>query len=120
MQSHAMSQINPRPPVSKKGAFQPKRSATNAMIGAAKMTPMVEPLLNMPEASARSRSGNHSATTLTPAGQFPASPMPSRNRNTPKLMAPLAKTCRIELMDHQDMQRAYPDRVPSRSINGPE
>src|SRR6266702_7216720 len=36
------------------------------------MAPTAEPLLNTPEASARSRSGNHSATTFTPAGQLPA------------------------------------------------
>ena len=85
---------------------QPKRRTMAAMIGGARIAPIAEPLLNRPDANARSRSGNHSATTFTPAGQLPASPIPSRKRNIPKLRAPLEKTCRIELMDHQTMQSA--------------
>jgi hypothetical protein len=49
-------------------------------MGGARIAPTEEPLLNNPAASARSLSGNHSATTFTAPGQFPASPMPSRNR----------------------------------------
>ena len=42
--------------------------------------PTFVPELKMPVASARSRFGNHSATTLIAAGKFPASPSPSANR----------------------------------------
>jgi hypothetical protein len=42
--------------------------------------PMLVPELKIPVANARSRFGNHSATTLMAAGKFPASPRPSTKR----------------------------------------
>src|SRR5437773_2919755 len=84
------------------------------------MAPTAEPLLNTPEASARSRSGNHSATTFTPAGQLPASPMPSKKRKKPRLSAPRARACSTAAVDHQATHAAYPSRVPIRSIKVPE
>src|ERR1700688_1287680 len=71
------SQMMPHSPTIRKAALQPLLRMIQATTGGARIAPTEEPLLKMPEASARSRSGNHSATTLTPAGQFPASPMPS-------------------------------------------
>src|SRR5438309_4730738 len=74
-----------------------------ATTGGARIAPTEDPLLKMPEARARSRSGNHSATTFTPAGQFPASPMPSRNRekrseeHTSELQSQFHLVCRLLL-----------------------
>ena len=93
-------------PTARNAAGHPKRSSSHATSGGASMAPKAEPLLKMPLASARSRSGNHSATTLTPPGQLPASPIPSRNRNAPRLQGPVAKACSTAAPDHQTMQRA--------------
>ena len=71
-----------------------------ATIGGARIAPTAEPELNSPAASARSFSGNHSATTFTAPGQLPASPMPSRKRNTPRLSVPRAKACSAAAMLH--------------------
>src|SRR5271157_1695646 len=68
------SQTSPAAPTNRKADCQPHFSTRNATMGGARIAPTAEPLLNNPAASARSRSGNHSATTLTPPGQFPASP----------------------------------------------
>ena len=89
-------------------------------MGGARMAPAADPLLKMPDASARSFSGNHSATTFTAPGQFPASPIPSRKRKAPRLNAPRASACSIAATDHQSTHRPYPSRVPRRSISGPE
>jgi hypothetical protein len=70
------------------------------------IAPMAAPLLKMPHASARSCAGNHSVATLTPAGQFPASPTPSRNRNEARDQGPRANACRIPAVDHTNMHNA--------------
>ena len=90
------------------------------MIGGARIAPTDDPLLKIPEANERSSAGNHSATTFTAAGQLPASPIPSRKRNTPSDSAPRANACNSAHRDHQPTNSAYPARVPSRSIITPE
>src|SRR6185369_1497029 len=97
------SHRNPVSPTRAKPAGHPILDMMYTMTGGARMAPTADPLLKMPEASARSRSGNHSATTFTPPGQFPASPIPSRNRQTPRLTAPLAKACNSAAADHHAM-----------------
>src|ERR1035441_445819 len=97
--------MKPVMPTAAKAAGQPSFEMMYTTMGGARMAPTAEPLLNMPEARARSRSGNHSATTFTPPGQLPASPMPSRKRNMPKLKVPRAKACRKAAADHHAMQR---------------
>ena len=78
------SQSSPARPTNANAACHPTRRIRYATIGGARIAPTDDPLLNSPAASARSFSGNHSATTFTAPGQFPASPIPSRNRNTPE------------------------------------
>ena len=68
--------------------------------------PTDAPLLKMPEAKALSPGGNHSPTSLAPAGQLPASPAPRRNRKHPSESGPRANTCNIPATDHQSMQQA--------------
>ncbi len=84
------------------------------------MAPNVEPLLKNPVAKARSLAGNHSETAFTPPGQFPASPMPNRNRNTPNDRTELAAACSMAATLHQPTVSAMPTRVPNRSIKRPE
>ena len=60
--------------------YQPYASVIHGTMSGATTAPMLVPELKMPVANARSRFGNHSATTLIDAGKFPASPMPSANR----------------------------------------
>src|SRR6266478_2043592 len=98
----------------------PYRNASSTMVGGARTAPSAAPLLKMPDASARSREGNHSLTTFTPAGQLPASPAPSKNRQAPRLIGPTAKKCKMPAVDQTNMHSAYPNRVPTRSINGPD
>src|SRR6185312_14994052 len=120
MASHATSQISPEAPTAKKAARHPKSRTIHATRGGANMAPIAEPLLNIPDASARSRSGNHSATTLTPAGQFPASPIPKRDRNRPSDHGPRESAWSSAAADHHAAQSAKPKRVPKRSSKGPE
>src|SRR4051794_26148786 len=120
MGHHTASQRNPARPTRTKAQRQPNRSRRKATIGGARIAPIEEPLLKIPDARARSFSGNHSATTFTPPVQFPASPIPSRNRKKPRLTGPVEKAWSTELTDHQSIHRPYPARVPSRSISGPE
>ena len=63
-----------------KAHFQPHVSVIHGTISGVSSAPMFVPELNNPVAKARSRFGNHSATTLIAAGKLPASPRPSRNR----------------------------------------
>src|SRR6185369_15521073 len=100
MGHQSSSQISPRAPIATKAEDQPKRMSIQATSGGAMIAPTEDPLLKSPEARARSDSGNHSATTLSPAGQLPASPIPSRNRYAPRLTAPVAKRCRMAATDH--------------------
>src|SRR5437763_4166199 len=120
MGHQAASHRKPARPTSTNAQRQPRRNSRNATTGGARMAPIEEPLLKMPEAKARSLSGNHSATTLTAPGQFPASPMPSKKRQAARLTGPFENAWSTELADHQSMHSPYPTRVPSRSINGPE
>ncbi len=70
------------------------------------IAPMAALLLKMPQARARSRAGNHSVATMTPAGQLPASPTPRRNRNPASDRAPVVSACKMPAVDHTAMQTA--------------
>src|SRR5215469_3898130 len=98
--------MTPEHPTSTKAWRQPKWTTVAAINGGAKIAPTEEPLLKIPEASARSGGGNHSETTFTAAGQLPASPIPSRKRHAPRLHTPPANLCNIDAADHQAMQSA--------------
>jgi hypothetical protein len=79
------------------------------------MDPMAAPLLKMAIAKARSRTGNHSAMTFAAPGQFPASPSPSRKRNTLKLPKDRAVACAIAAIDQTVIESVKPRRAPIRS-----
>src|SRR3954466_3185662 len=100
------SQMRPVMPVARNADCQPWVAMSHATKGGAMMAPTDDPLLKMPDASARSLSGNHSATSLMAAGQLPASPMPSNNRERPRLIGPTTNACMMEATDHQPMQSA--------------
>ena len=76
------------------------------MSGGAITEPSAEPLLKIPEAVERSCAGNHSAVSLTAAGQLPASPTPSRKRSTPKWNGVRASACRSAAVVQKAMHRA--------------
>src|SRR6185503_1678520 len=62
--SQIHAQRNPMAPVMKKTQRQPSLSAMNAISGGATTAPRLAPVLKSPNAIARSRAGNHSATVL--------------------------------------------------------
>src|SRR5215472_1774519 len=82
--------------------------------------PTADPLSKMATASPRSDSGNHSETALVAPGQFAASPAPSRNRNTAKLLRPLAAEVAIATAEYQSTASDSPRFVPNRSSNRPD
>ena len=90
------------------------------MSGGATTAPMVAPLLNTAMAKARSRTGNHSATALAAPGQFPASPIPRRNRKAPSCVTLRAAACSIEATVQMPTNSMKPARVPTRSSTFPE
>ena len=67
-------------PVAMNAQYQPHVTVMNGTTSGVISAPTLVPELKMPVANARSRFGNHSATTLIDAGKFPASPSPSANR----------------------------------------
>src|ERR1700691_4221034 len=98
--------MKPRKPTERKAVLHPALSRIHASKGGARIAPMDEPLLKTPEASDRSSAGNHSATSFTPAGWLPASPMPSRKRKMPRLRAPAASAHSISAADHEAIVHA--------------
>src|SRR5687768_7677802 len=104
--SQTASQAKPVSPTARNADCQPMRSTNHATSGGATIAPMAEPLLKMPEASARSFGGNHSETTFIAAGQLPASPNPSRKRKAPSDHADRAIECIAPAADHKNMQAA--------------
>src|SRR5438552_6860138 len=91
-----------------------------ATTGGASADPIDEPALKMPTPRARWLAGNHSATALAAAGQFPGSPSPSRNRHAPSDHFPRASPCNIAATDQVKMNTENPIRVPRRSTRYPE
>src|SRR5450759_3359877 len=75
MANQNASQTSPARPTNANADCQPKCRIRYATTGGARIAPAADPLLNSPAASARSLSGNHSATTFTAPGQFPDSPI---------------------------------------------
>src|SRR4051812_36809130 len=69
-----------RPPVNRNDERQPKLAAMIGTINGATTAPMLEPLLKIPVAKARSPLGNQSATVLRAAGKLADSPRPRPKR----------------------------------------
>src|SRR5215475_2017248 len=88
----------------------------SAINGGARTAPRLDPVLKMPKAKDRSFGGNHSATALPDPGNPPPSPMPSRNRYTPRPITVATVPCRKLAADHQTIITAYPVRVPNQSM----
>src|SRR5687768_12697186 len=98
---------------------QPSDETINAISGGAITAPTLEPVLKIPNAIARSRGGNHSATTLPDPGNPPPSPIPSRKRYTPSPRTDVAVPVKKLAADHQMIITAYPARAPSQSMMRP-
>src|ERR1022692_2041454 len=81
--------------------------------------PTEEPLSNTATAKARSRLGNQSATALVAAGQFAASPAPSRKRKKQKLRSPPASDVSAAAAEYHSTERVRPRRVPTWSMSLP-
>src|SRR2546429_5347394 len=92
--------MNPDEPTATNAARHPNCKTTHATNGGATIAPTADPLLKIPDARARSRGGNHSATTFTPAGQLPDSPIPRRNRAPPSDHGPNTQACKSAAVDH--------------------
>src|SRR5512133_188293 len=97
------------------GRLPPKTYLQKTISGGATMLPMATPLLKIPMAKARSRTGNHSAITFAAPGQLPASPIPSKNRSEIKLISPRAKACAHAASDQTSIDSVNPRFVPMRS-----
>ena len=113
--SHSASQTKPSTPVRTNVIRQPYTVASQAMIGGDSAPPTAAPVLKMPMPSARSRTGNHSPTTLAAPGQLPASPNPSAARKTPNAVAVRAVACASAASDHTTIENTNPRRVPMTS-----
>src|SRR5688500_2994024 len=110
-----MSHTNPRAPVIRNAGRQlPKYRYSRGTITVASAAPTDEPLSNRATAHPRSRRGNHSLTALVAAGQFAASPAPSRKRRPTKLAKPDAPAVSIAIVEYQSTARDKPLRVPKR------
>ncbi len=98
------------------------RNAFPAMqsTGGATIAPTAAPLLKMPVAVERSSGVNHSLVSFIAAGQFPASPTPSKNLHMPKWKGNLATACSNDAVVQKVMHKAYPNFVPSLSIIKPD
>ncbi len=79
---------------------QPPKCPTSISTSAgATAAPIEEPLSKSATAQPRSRRGNHSETAFVAAGQFAASPAPSRKRKPQKLSRPFAKEVSIAAIE---------------------
>jgi hypothetical protein len=67
-------------PVATNAQYHPHVIVIHGTTSGVTSAPTLVPELKIPVASARSRFGNHSATTLIAAGKLPASPRPSAKR----------------------------------------
>ena len=119
MSSQKTSHTSPTAPSTTKHRRQPITTATATTSGGVITAPMFEPQLNQPVASARSFLGNHSATVLTAAGKFPASPMPRMIRITTNPATVATRPCDMAATFHTRNVIASPTRVPTRSMNRP-
>src|SRR6185295_15341787 len=118
---HARSQRKPREPtIRKAGRLSPSRPRRSTTSTGATAAPTDEPLSKSATAKPRSRRGNHSETALVAAGQFAASPAPSRKRKVAKLRKPPASDVSIATTEYQSTARERPLRVPNRSSRRPD
>ena len=99
---------------------QPQVVASQAMKGGDRAPPTAAPVLKMPMASARSRTGNHSAIAFAAPGQLPASPNPSTKRQEAKLATERAAAWAAAAMDQTTIEIVKPIRVPTASNRRPE
>ncbi len=98
---------------------QPNASVTKATSGAAIRIPPGVPAANRPVATDRSAAGNHSDTPRIAPGTTPASPRPSRKRQTASPAKPVTSPCRSAAADQNTAQAASATRVPRRSTMWP-
>jgi hypothetical protein len=108
-----MSHTKPSAGEYERGAPPAQREVATA--GGASSEPTEDPALKMPMPRARWDGGNHSATALAAAGQFPGSPSPSRNRQAASDHLPPTSPCSISATDQVVMNTVIPRRVPRRS-----
>ena len=80
---------------------------------------MAVPALKMPTARARSFTGNHSLTALTPAGMLAASVTPSSARKNASCGSERARACSMLAIDQPVANSISPRRVPSQSTMRP-
>ena len=99
-------------------ACQPHVTASH-IIAPCSMAPKFVPVLKMPVANERWRFGNHSATALTQAGKFVASPRPRRKRASAKPRTVVANEWAIAARLHTSTPIARPLRTPTRSRRRP-
>ena len=86
------------------------------MSGGDSAPPTAAPVLKMPMPSARSRTGNHSPTTLAAPGQLPASPKPEHAAEDARMPQPCAPSrARAAASDHTTIEKTNPSRVPMTS-----
>src|SRR5215471_17158885 len=95
-----MSQTKPSAPVTMNAECQPHLRASHTTIGGVMMAPVTAAELASPLSSARSLGGYHSETTAVDAMKLNDSPIPSRNRITPRPTEVRATACRISATDH--------------------
>ena len=87
-------------PTSTNAGRQPPKCPTSSSTSAgATAAPIEEPLSKRATAQPRSRRGNHSETAFVAAGQFAASPAPSRKRKPQKLTRPFANEVSIAAIE---------------------
>ena len=103
----------------RKATRQPYQCMSGTIRNGATALPIIDALLKMPTANARSRTGNHCATTLLPPEKLPHSPVPSQNRKKLKCSSEVATACRALAMDHHITAKVSPKRAPRRSISQP-
>src|SRR5688572_26359538 len=94
------TQIKPASPVAMKAACHPYAAYRIGTSAGETTAPTLVPALKIPVANARSFFGNHSATVLTAAGKFPASPMPKAKRAAANPHTLLAKAWAAAANDH--------------------
>src|ERR1051325_11403775 len=103
-----------------KAARHPKLEVSHHTTGRAVAEPIEDPALKIPTPNARCRAENHSDMAFAAAGQFPGSPKPNKNRQSPKVHVFHAAACKIAATDQRAIKHENPRFVPRRSTMYPE
>src|ERR1017187_1995250 len=93
--------MKPMAPVMKKTQRQLKLKTMAAIKGGARVAPMPDPALNMPNAIDLSFGGNHSEMAFEAAGKQPPSPIPSKKSPAPSPYTLETVPCITLAADHQ-------------------